>query len=329
MKFCYLWNRLIFLAMSSAAAAKLPITNANPSADQFRRTAATTNKYKAPGTTYVAGPPSNPAAPPPAGDAGRRARGRDEVAQFQVPVGPLDADDDRMQFLHAIQDPDQLERYIPGEQHGAAELKQAISTVGTQGNGAVQLMADADRVAAYAQRKAQVIEHNQYRDWVQEKFDLSDPYQLQLYNRLQPDVLQQREKMLDHWASNSATMRKIQLRGVQSENDLRFLWMLENGYIQVMEQANAGWLDRLGLPPDPRNGFVPGMFNPYPENDTRGRLDMTKQGPFSQSGSHSAINTREAGRYPWFATGGREEAEPYAPGGGGNPYYGGARGDYR
>lgn len=304
--------------MSSAAAAKLPITNANPSADQFRRTAATTNKYKAPGTTHVAGPPGE-------GNA-ERQRSRDEVAQFQVPVGPLDADDDRMQFLHAIQDEDQLERYIPGATHGAAELKNAINQIGN-GDGNVQLVTDADRVAAYAQRKAQVIEHNQYRDWVQEKFNLSDPYQLQLYNRLQPDVLQQREKMLDHWASNSATMRKIQLRGVQSENDLRFLWMLENGYIQVMEQANAGWLDRLGLPPDPRNGFVPGMFNPYPENDTRGRLDMTKQGPFSQSGSHSAIDTAQGGRYDWFATDG-ERATGYARGGGGDPYRGGIRGQY-
>ena len=230
-----------------------------------------------------------------------RGQSRDEVAQFKVPVGPLDADDDRMAFLAAIQDRDKLDRYIPGDTHGAAELKDQIEQVGTEAGGAVNLVADADRVAAYAQRKAEVIEHNQYRDWVQEKFDLKDPYQLQLYNRLQPDVLNQREKMLDHWASNSATLRKIQLRGVQSENDLRFLWMLENGYIQVLEQATDGWLQRLGLVDDPRDGFVPGMLNPYPPNVSSGRSHLTKQGPFSQSGSHTKVDQAAAGRYPMFA----------------------------
>jgi len=107
-------------------------------------------------------------------------------------------------------------------------------------------------------RKDQEKELLNFETFIQEYFDLSNPIHQKLVRELYPNYFERRLDVIRETLSLQERIAKIKLLGMQTKEDVFFVYGLMNGDIQIPEQVVFN-LD--GRQPDPDGNFARGFLN--------------------------------------------------------------------
>lgn len=142
-------------------------------------------------------------------------------------------------------------------------LRKAVITAALEGT---QL--DAKDLSAYVGKKAREVEYSQFQAFAATKFNLQDPYQLELYNKLFPEAYEQKMKVIDQAYAVEAKIHEINLTGLHSRDDVEFLWRVYRGELIPASKLFGGNIPGLAADFETanwrqdQNGYVSGWFSP-------------------------------------------------------------------
>lgn len=86
---------------------------------------------------------------------------------------------------------------------------------------------------AYYERKRAADEHLAFMQYAASKFDLRDPAQAEMYRRINPDYFNKQMEYVDSRLDTIKRWMTIRANGIQSMDDIRFMWMLDTGRISL------------------------------------------------------------------------------------------------
>lgn len=101
-----------------------------------------------------------------------------------------------------------------------------------------------EKEAEYVARKRDADEQSQYDQWVYQKYDLSDPAQLYLFQQMCPSQFERREELIKYQVALANRYANIRLRGAKNEDDLKFEWLVETKRIVL---PNTIWDPSQGM----------------------------------------------------------------------------------
>ncbi len=84
----------------------------------------------------------------------------------------------------------------------------------------------------------------EFDDWITKVIDVSDPGQARWLQGVHPELWARRERFVDDRINVESRAAKIRLRGIQSKDDLKFLFAVDRGLIQLPQHpafSNAGY----------------------------------------------------------------------------------------
>jgi len=178
--------------------------------------------------------------------------------QYNVPVAAPSADDNYLAFMQAITDPAKLKAYLPdapGIDNSA--LRNALGEVGK--NSLVQ----REPLAAIAQSKAEEARHRNFQSWVGTKFDLTNLYELEKYNKLMPEMKEMRARQIENAYAVSGRMHALNLiGGPQTRDDLEFMFAVEQGDLVPAEMLFKGKIPGYNPEQQETGDYKKGMFAP-------------------------------------------------------------------
>lgn len=108
---------------------------------------------------------------------------------------------------------------------------------------------------AYWEQRRKEEELFQFDDWAQKAVNITDPAQYRFFQKIHPEYVETREKVIDDLHELSARVAKIRLRNVKTKEDLMFLYAIARGVIKLPE--GELWKGR----PSNSNTFAPGTFS--------------------------------------------------------------------
>ena len=106
-----------------------------------------------------------------------------------------------------------------------------------------------------------------YEGWAINQIDLSSPEKAEFWSKVVPWVREKREALLEEQAAIQKQIALIRIRGIQSEDDMKLLFAIQNKLINIAKVplydidniANAGQIQ--GQVPD--GVFTSGLLNPF------------------------------------------------------------------
>lgn len=104
---------------------------------------------------------------------------------------------------------------------------------------------DVDAFEKIRQEKLQI----EFDDWVTHAIDITNPGEARWLQQMYPQFWERREKFIDDKINVEARAAKIRLRGIKTMEDLKFMFAVQKGYIN--------------LPTEPAFTAVPGGDNSY------------------------------------------------------------------
>lgn len=115
-------------------------------------------------------------------------------------------------------------------------------------------LTDSD-VAYYAKKSAED-EHLAFMQFCASKFDLTDPAQVEIFRRINPEYFTRQMAYIDSRLDTIKRWLSIRETGIQSMEDMTFLWMLQTGrlslplgYATFNDLATAGRFDGAAIVP--------------------------------------------------------------------------------
>ena len=176
--------------------------------------------------------------------------------------------------------------FAPDSYDDTAAIKQAFATPAA-GNNWVVPFETSD--AEYVKRQRDQIENADFDRWVMQKFDLTDPAQLFLFQSIAPEQFQRRLDLIDYQQNLVSRYAKTRLMGARSIEDLKLEWLIETNRIELPEGPiwePVAWMGaQMGLPRAPttqaewaargvpnNTRFMAGLFSPlsYLTNNNAG-----------------------------------------------------------
>lgn len=124
----------------------------------------------------------------------------------------------------------------------------------------------------YLERKKDSELYAQYQAWAINQSDMSTPEARAYWNKILGWVAEKRDSLVEEQANIQKKIAKLKIHGIQSEEDMMFLFALNNGLINVAAQPlyNIDAADESAYPSDKRNDeqkyngkYTSGMFSPY------------------------------------------------------------------
>lgn len=89
--------------------------------------------------------------------------------------------------------------------------------------------------AEYLLRQRGQVENADYDRWVMQKYDLSNPAQNMMLQKIDPDQFKRRMDLLKKQIDLTSRYAEVRMLGPKSEEDLKFEWLIESGRIQMPE----------------------------------------------------------------------------------------------
>lgn len=87
----------------------------------------------------------------------------------------------------------------------------------------------------YVIRQRAQVENADYDRWVMQKYDLSNPAQNLMLQKIDPDQHNRRMDLLKYNLDLEAKYAELRVAGPKSEEDLKFEWLIETGRIEMPE----------------------------------------------------------------------------------------------
>lgn len=203
-------------------------------------------------------------------------RTKAEGTPFPVQLGTADPDDVRMSMRRDVVD--------------------------DQGKVAGYGVATADeRVFDYLERKKEAQIEADYRSWVVAQADFTTPAQAAYWNQVAPWITDLKLQEIDRSAEIQKRMAQLQVRGPQSDDDFRFMFMIQKGIIRTPTKPLHLLNEDKELVRS-TNDYQRGMFNPLVgtpprqgwSTGTTGRPD-TWDAPFTSGGGATGFNNKFGG----------------------------------
>ena len=194
---------------------------------------------------------------------------------------------------------------------------------------------------AYEKRKRDAAEEAMFDQWVARKYDLDDPAQFHLLQKIDPEYTRRREELVDFKCDLIKKYAKTRLLGAQNKEDLRLEFLVETGQLDmpkgpiwdpVQEAKQAGTVDSIEedgrglLSKDGIAGrYEAGFFSPlkWLENqpwapkfdnrqDIRGQQKLTVGGVYTGKGGY--LNDDRDSKYYGLPYLNRRDFGPPVPG---------------
>lgn len=131
-----------------------------------------------------------------------------------------------------------------------------------------------DKDIDYLEKRRQENLQAEFDDWVTHAINLEDPGEARWLQQMYPEFWARREKYLDDKINVEARAAKLKLRGIKDQSDLKFLFAVQKGYIELpttpaFAQGQAeyvkGWFRRMGetgQQPTKPGAILPAAFTP-------------------------------------------------------------------
>ncbi len=151
--------------------------------------------------------------------------------------------------------------------------------------------------AEYLLRQRAQVENADYDRWVMQKYDLSNPAQNLMLQRIDPDQFKRRMDLLKQQLEVESKYAEVRMMGPKSEDDLKFEWLVETGRLQLPEGPlwnPQEWMERQ-LREYHHKGSFSGLAGKRAEQLSIANRDRTKQALFRPL-THPLDN--EVGRIP-------------------------------
>lgn len=167
--------------------------------------------------------------------------------------------------------------FAPDSYDDTAMIKTAFADGAAMGGNWNVPFTEAD--AAYVKRQRDQVENADFDRWVMQKFNLSDPAQLFLFQQIAPEQFQRRMDLIDYEQNLVTKYAKMRLMGPKSMEDLKFEWLIETQRIELPKgpiwDPQLWMAKQFGLAARPttmeqaldaglanRQRYVAGMFSP-------------------------------------------------------------------
>lgn len=92
-----------------------------------------------------------------------------------------------------------------------------------------------DQYYEYVKRKIDAELEANYEGWVMNQIDMSSPEKVDHWTRIVPFVQEKREKVLEEQAEIQKRLAYIKLRGPRDENDMKLLFAVHTGLVNVAD----------------------------------------------------------------------------------------------
>jgi len=166
--------------------------------------------------------------------------------------------------------------FAPDSYDDTAMIKQAFAANPAAPNWVVPFDSkDAD----YVKRQRDQVENADFDRWVMQKFDLTDPAQLFLFQSIAPEQFQRRLDLIDYEQNLVTRYAKTRLMGARNIEDLKLEWLIETKRIELPKGPiwdPVRWMGaQMGLPEVPADNaqwaargpenfkrFSAGLFSP-------------------------------------------------------------------
>lgn len=168
--------------------------------------------------------------------------------------------------------------FAPDSYDDIADIKAHFADVNAGQNWMVPF---TDSDANYVRRQRDQMENADFDRWVMQKFNLSDPAQLFLFQQIAPEQFQRRMDLIDYEQNIVTRYAKLRLMGPRTLDDLKFEWLVESQRIELpkgpiwdpvqwmsatlndgdtrLPDAPEGWRKRGNRN---RSRFMAGLFSP-------------------------------------------------------------------
>lgn len=121
-------------------------------------------------------------------------------------------------------------RYVPDKYSQEIQLRNAIRQASRAVAPDVQVPV-SDKEVAFLRRMLEQTQRAEYNRFIETAFDRSDPANRALFLKMFPDFARIREQLIDNEVEIQAKIAKLQVTGIQSEDDAKFVWALNQGTI--------------------------------------------------------------------------------------------------
>lgn len=121
----------------------------------------------------------------------------------------------------------------------------------------------------YLERKKDTELYAQYQAWAIKQADMSTPESRAYWNKILSWVANKREALVDEQADIQKRLAKLKIHGIQSEDDMMFIFALNQGMINVADKAlyKLDDADQSAYGDKEENKFggkyTAGIFSPY------------------------------------------------------------------
>lgn len=163
-------------------------------------------------------------------------------------------------------------------------------------------LTDGD-VSYYAKKRAED-EHLAFMQYAASKFNLTDPAQAEIFRRINPEYFTAQMAYIDSRLDTMKRWLSIRTVGIQSMEDITFLWMLDTGRLSLpVGYATFNELSKAGEWREAAGGAAAGIYEKGAAQQ-HGRLGYNNKGIFNPMRLFAADSTvYPIDKFGWSSTG--------------------------
>ena len=126
-------------------------------------------------------------------------------------------------------------RYTPDKYSQEIQLRNAIRERSSQMGGQLTVPV-TDKEVAFLKRLTEQTQRAEYNRFIETAFDRSDPANRALFLKMFPEFARIREQLIENEAEIQTKIAKLKITGIQSEEDAKFVWALNQGTIVLPDK---------------------------------------------------------------------------------------------
>lgn len=125
-------------------------------------------------------------------------------------------------------------RYTPDKYSKEIQLRNAIRQASSKSDiGGQVTVPVSDKEVAFLKRMYEQTQRAEYNRFIETAFDRSDPANRALFLKMFPDFARIRDQLIENEAEIQTKIAKLQVTGIQSEDDAKFVYALNQGTIKL------------------------------------------------------------------------------------------------
>jgi len=122
--------------------------------------------------------------------------------------------------------------FAPDNYDDTAAIKVTFGDPRIIGGDNWQVPLEADDID-YLKRQRDQVENADFDRWIMQKYDLTNPAQMKLFQDIAPDQYQRRMDLIDYEQNLVTNYAKTRLEGPKTMEELKFQWLVETGRIEL------------------------------------------------------------------------------------------------